>query len=181
MATTKKTQIVQDLIEKLKKAKSLVLTDYSGLSVPQQQTLRNKIKEVGGEFTVTKNTLLKLAFQNSQFPILKESRKAGISNFQLTGPTATIFAYEDEIGPIKTLVEFSQEFDLPKIKIGFFEGKTIEKEAILELAKIPSKKELEAKLVYGLNSPIINLTNILFSDLRNLALIISNLGKGGEN
>lgn len=172
MPTTKKVQIVQDLTEKLKRAKSVILTDYSDLSVPQQQKLRSKLQEAGAEFTIVKNTLLKLAFQNSQLPI---------SNLQLIGPTATLFAYEDEIAPIKALVEFAQEFELPKIKIGFFEGKTIEKEEILELAKISGKSELLAKLVYTINSPISSLVNVLSSDIRNLVWILSSLKKGGEN
>lgn len=78
MISEKKSQIVQELTEKLKRAKSLVLTDYSYLTVAQQQKLRKKIQEVGGEFRVTKNTLLKLAFKNSsiinhQLSIIKTS------------------------------------------------------------------------------------------------------------
>lgn len=168
----KKIQTVQDLTEKLKRAKSLVLVDFSGLSVPQQHRLREKIKEVGGEFTVTKNTLLKLALEN-----LKLKTK----NLKLFGPTATLFAYEDEIAPIKALVEYAREFELPKIKIGFFEGKTIEKEKIKELAEIPSKNELLAKLVASLNSPLSGLAQVLAADTRNLVLIISKIKEGGEN
>lgn len=176
MATAKKTKIVQELTEKLKKAKSLVLADYSGLSVPQQQKLRSKIKAAGGEFRVTKNTLLRLALK-SITGLPREFAEGEV----LRGPTATLFAYEDEIAPIKALVEFAQEFELPKIKIGFFEGKTIEKEEILELAKIPGKSELLAKLVYTINSPISSLVNVLSSDIRNLVWILSSLKKGGEN
>lgn len=178
MPTTKKVQIVQDLTEKLKRAKSVILTDYSDLSVPQQQKLRSKLQEAGAEFTVVKNTLLKLALQNLEF---RTKDSSGMKNLEFSGPTATLFAYEDEIAPIKALVEFAQEFELPKIKIGFFEGKTIEKEEILELAKIPGKSELLAKLVYTINSPISSLVNVLSSDIRNLVWILSSLKKGGEN
>lgn len=172
MPTAKKIQTVQDLTEKLKRAKALVLVDYSGLSVPKQHHLREKIIKTGGEFTVTKNTLLKLALEN-----LKLKTK----NLKLFGPTATLFAYEDEIAPIKALVEYAREFELPKIKIGLFEGKTMEREEIEELAAIPSKDELLAKLVLTLNSPLRGLAQVLSADTRNLVLIISSLGKGGEN
>ena len=173
MVNPKKTQVVQELTEKLKKAKSLVLTDYTGLSVPQQQKLRNQVKKAGGEFIVTKNTLLRLALDKSS---LTSNLSPLASN--LIGPTATLFAFEDEIAPIKALAEFSQEFELPKIKTGFFEGKMIEKEAILELAKIPSRKELQAQLVYTINSPINELVNVLSADMRKLILVLT---RGGEN
>ncbi len=173
MVNPKKTQIVQKLTDKLKKAKSLILTDYSGLSVPQQQELRSKVQEAGGEFRVTKNTLLKRALQpEARYQKLEAS---------LRGPTATLFAFEDEIAPIKVLVEFAEEFELPKIKIGFFEGKIIEKEVILELAKIPTKAELLSKLVYLVNSPISGLANVLTSDMRKLVLVIANAREGGED
>ena len=184
MVNQKKSQIVEELTEKLKKAKSFVLADYSGLPVSQQQELRSQIKAAGGEFTVAKNTLLKLAFQNSQFPISPgstEDPRQSRDNFQLEGPTAILFSYEDEIAAIKVLVNFSKEFELPKIKAGFFEGEIIEKEAIFALAEIPGKKELQAQLVYTINSPISRLVNVLSSDIRKLIFIISNLKRGGEN
>ena len=154
MVNQKKSQIVEELTEKLKKAKSFVLADYSGLPVSQQQELRSQIKAVGGEFTVAKNTLLKLAFK----------QQVG----EIKGPTAILFSYEDEIAAIKVLVNFSKEFELPKIKTGFFEGEIIEKEAIFALAEIPAKKELQAQLVYTINSPISGLVNALSSDIRKL-------------
>lgn len=173
MTTPKKTQIVAELKEKLQKAKALVLADYSGLSVSQQQELRKRIVEAGGEFTVTKNTLFKL--------ILKPEANYQSLKASLIGPTATLFAYEDEIAAIKALVNFTEEFERPKIKAGFFEGKTVEKEFLIELAKIPSKQELIAKLVYLVNSPIAGLTNVLSADKRKLVLILSGIKKGGEN
>lgn len=173
MVNPKKKDIVAKLQERLKKTKSLVLVDYTGLSVLQQEKLRKAVKEAGGEFTVTKNTLLKLALENSQFSKL---------NFQIAGPTAMLFAFKDEIAPIKVLVQFSEKFELPQLKIGAFEGKLMEKEAILELAKIPARTELLAKLVYLLQSPINGFVHVLSSDTRKLVFILSNLKrKGGEN
>ncbi len=184
MVNQKKSQIVEELTEKLKKAKSLVLADYSGLPVSQQQELRSQIKAAGGEFTVAKNTLLKIALrqdspgQDSPDAVRTVLEKLGE---EIKGPTAILFSYEDEIAAIKVLVNFSKEFELPKIKAGFFEGEIIEKEAIFALAEIPGKKELQAQLVYTINSPISRLVNVLSSDIRKLIFIISNLKRGGEN
>lgn len=173
MVSPKKIQTVQVLTEKLKRAKSLVLVDYSGLSAPQQHRLREKIKEAGGEFNVTKNTLLGLAIKNiTGLPRVRQLA-------DLRGPTATLFAYEDEIAPIKALIEFSKEFALPKIKIGLFEGKTMEREKIEELAEIPGKNELLAKLILTLNSPLRGLAQVLSADTRKLIFVLGR--KGGEN
>jgi large subunit ribosomal protein L10 len=176
MTTPKKTQIVEELEKKLQKAKSLVLVDYSGLSVSQQQELRKKVIEAGGEFTVTKNTLLKLAFEQSSII----NHQSSIINF-LIGPTATLFAYEDEIAAIKALVNFAEEFELPKIKAGFFEGKAVDKDFLVELAKIPSKQELITKLVYLVNSPIYGLANVLSANQRKLVVILPIIKRGGDN
>ncbi len=177
MPNQKKSQTIDKLQEKLSKAKSLVFVDYSHLSVPQQQELRNKIKETGGEFTVAKNTLFKLALKTIA-GLPREFVKAEF----LRGPTATLFSFKDEIAPIKALVEFSEEFEVPKVKMGFFEGKLIEKEEILALAKIPSRDELLAKLVYLLNSPLSGLVSVLSADMRKLVFILTHIKKeGGEN
>lgn len=176
MVDPKKVQLVQSFSEKLAKAKSLVLSDYSGLSVSQQEQLRKQIKEAGGEFTVVKNTLLKLALEKCGLPReLAESES-------LRGPTATLLAFEDEIAPIKILAQFSQEFEVPQVKAGIFEGRPISKEAILELAKIPGRQELQAQLLWTLGSPITGLAYVLEANLRSLVYILKSIKKeGGEN
>jgi len=178
MPSTKKVQLVQELTEKFKKVKSLVLTDYSGLSVPQQQTLRSKLKETGAEFVVVKNTLLKLALQAATH--LPHSLLQAVQDLQ--GPTAALFSFEDELAPIRILVEFIEEFELPKIKIGLLEGKTRGKEEILELAKIPFRKELLARLVFLLKGPVNGLFLTLSGNFRSLVFVLSQIKKeGGEN
>ena len=174
MVNPKKQAIREKLQEKLAKAKSFVLVDHTGLSVPQQEELRKRVRQTGGEFTVTKNTLMKLA--------LKEEVRYQKLEASLKGPTATLFAYEDELAAIKALVNFSEEFEIPQLKMGVFEGKILAKEALLELAKIPGREALYTQLAYLLQSPISRLAGALSSDTRKLAFILANMKKeGGEN
>jgi len=168
MPSQKNINQVASLKEKLEKAKSIVLADYKGLNVGQMTELRKKVKEAGGEFKVIKNTLLKLGFENFQFPI---------SNFQFTGPTAILFSYDDEVAPIKTLYDFFKENELPKIKIGFLDGSTgspqvMEEEKVIELAKLPSHQQLQAQLLNTLNSPIYGFTYVLKGNLASLINVL---------
>ena len=171
MPTQKKVFTVQNLSQKLKDAKTLVLADYRGLSVGQMTDLRGKVKQVGGEVEVVKNRLLKIAAKEA---------KVEIDDQILTGPTAVIWAWEDQIQPLKALDTFAKENDLPKAKFGLFEGKIISIEKIKELANLPSQDELRAKLVGALHSPTYGLVNSLNWNLKKLVYILKTKSEGGD-
>lgn len=180
MPTQKKIDIVADLTEKLTKAKSVVFTDYRGLQTPQLENLRRKVEEGGGAFGITKNTLLQLALQR-----VKYSPPLANQNSKLKGPTATLFAFTDEVAPIKALVNFAKEWELPKIKLGVLGKDFIDAEKVKELANLPGKNELFAKLAREMQVPTYNLVNVLKSNLRNLVYVIKALSeqkqsKGGD-
>lgn len=170
MAQPKKVEFVQNLAVKLKKAKSLVLADHSGLTVPQQEALRKKIKTAGGEFTVVKNSLLKLALEKAELKT---------PNLKLLGPTALMIALADELAAIKVLVQFSEEFTVPQIKAAIFENQLLTKEMVFDLAKIPSRNELIIQLASLLRFPLLRFIQDLSIDMRKLVFIFSL--KGGEN
>lgn len=173
MPSQKNVKQLQELKEKLKKAKSVFFSDYSGLSVAEINNLRNKIVEAGGDFKVAKNSLLKLAFNKN----LEELEEV------ITGPTAALFAYEDEIKPLKTLWDFKEETDKEKLelKAGFLEDKFLNKERTIKLAQLPGIKELQAKTVGMLNAPLSGLINVLNGNLRNLALVLGQIREQKSN
>ena len=169
MPTQRKIFTVQNLTEKFKQAKALVLTDYQGLKVEQINALRATVKKAGGEFEVVKNTLLHLAAaENSQFPA---------STLQLKGPTAVLWAYSDDPAPLKALDVFIRKTALPKIKIVFWEQEPISLERFRELAELPTRPELEAKLVNILNSPALGLVNALNWNIKKLLFILKEVKK----
>ena len=90
MPSEKKIQIVEQLKEKLAKAKGVVLTDYQGLSVPEVEVLRKSLQEAGAKYQIVKNTLLNLALKDS-------GHEPRAMSYELTGPTAVVLSYEDEI------------------------------------------------------------------------------------
>lgn len=169
MVPQRKIFTVQNLAEKLKQAKAFVLADYSGLDVGQINELRREIKKVGGEFEVVKNTLLRLAAKNGEWRM---------ENEELSGPTAVLWLYTEDISPLKAFSNFIQKTELPKIKLGFWQGEPISPERIKELASLPGLAELQAKLLGVLKSPTFGLINVLGGNLRKLAYILKS--RGGE-
>lgn len=169
MPTSKKIFTVQNLTQKLKDTKALFLADYRGLSVSQMAELRTQVKKAGGELEVVKNRLLGRAAKEA---------KVAIADKALTGPTAALWAWEDELGPLKALDDFAKRTGLPKIKFGLFEEKAISLERINELASLPTMNELKAKLVRTLQSPTVKLTNALNWNIQKLVYILK--AKGGD-
>ena len=160
---------VTDLTEKLKAAKSAALVDYQGLSAEQISELRNKIKAAGGIMQVAKNTL-----------IVRALIQLGIKLDQpLVGPTALIFANEDETAPLKLIEKTAKEFEKPEFKLGIYQGKLLSKESIQQLANLPSRETLLAQLVGGLTNPLSRLVYSLKQNQTKLVLILKQISEKG--
>lgn len=159
MPSEKKIQIVENLKEKLAKARGVVLTDYQGLSVPEVEGLRRGLQEVKADYQIVKNTLLKLALdKSSKFP--PERRAGAVQGSKFVGPTAIILSYEDEIKPLKALYNFAKEHEALQVKGGFFEGFWLVGEKLKEIASLPSREILLAKVIGMIQSPISRLVSV---------------------
>ena len=160
-----KEQNILELKEKLANAKSVVFADYRGLNMQQLSDLRNKLREVGGTLTITKNTLLKIALPESDFE----------------GPTATLIATDDEISPIKLLVKALKDAGIGKIKAGFLGTDLLDEAKINQLAALPGKDELRGKVVGVLVAPLHGLVGVLQGNIRNLVYAVDQIRiqKGG--
>lgn len=163
-----KVENVEILSEKVARAKSIAFVDYHGLTVNQISQLRNRIKEVGGEMTVAKNTLVKRA-------LLKN--RLSVKNNQLTGPTATVFSYEDEVAPIKALAQNAKSSGLPKFKFGFFGSSILDVSGLENLAQIPPKEILHGNIVGVLAAPIKGIVNVLHANIRNFVIVLDQIAK----
>ncbi len=166
-----KEEQVKVLSEKLSKAKSLVFTDYRGLTMKQLSDLRDKLIEQDAEFTVVKNTLLKLSLPDT-YHLPQEG---------FDGPTALLLSYDDEISPIKTLAKAVKDASIGRIKMGFLGTDLLDEQTILKLSLLPSKDELRAKAVGILVAPLQGIVSVLQGNLRNLVYALSEIqkSKGG--
>lgn len=159
MPSVKNINSVKELSVKLDKAKAIYFTDYLGLDVVSVTKLRKNFVEKDVEFTVAKNTLIKLA--------AKEVGISGIDEF-LEGPTAIAFGYDDPTSPARVIKEFLKDFDKPSVKGMIFDGEIFTSDQFDKIANLPSKEQLLSKLVGMLNSPMSKLSSVLNSSVSGL-------------
>jgi len=150
---------VSELAEKLKKAKSIFFTEFSGLNVEAMTSLRKRFREASVEFRVVKNSLARLA-----------AAKAGLETLvdHFNGPTALAIGEQDPVLPAKILTEFIKETDLSQIKAALFEEAILDGKEAQRIATLPSREILLSQLVCGLWMSLYNLAYVLKAPLRKL-------------
>ncbi|HEY4694984.1 MAG TPA: 50S ribosomal protein L10 [Candidatus Nanoarchaeia archaeon] len=162
----KKEQTVAQLREKLSRAKTVVLADQSGLSVSKIGELKKKLKGVDAEILVAKNTLLKIAAREAGYEVPDET---------LVGPTAALFAYDDEVAPLRELSTFAKENEKPSVKVGFLGKTLLSVERIAQLGRLPSKEVLHRRVVGSLYSPLYGVVSVLNANLKNLVYALDQI------
>lgn len=161
---------VEDLSEKLKSSKSAALVDYQGLTAKQIAELRRKVRESGGAIQVIKNTL-----------ISRGLAKIGIKlNKKLTGPTAIVFANEDEISTLKIVADTAKELEKPEFKLGVYQSKKLSLEELNKFVALPGREALLAQFVGGLSSPLSRLAYGLKFNQMKLALVLKAIAENKE-
>lgn len=163
MKRSEKPFVVEDLAARIKDAKSVAVIDYQGLATKQLNELRKKIKGAEGVFVVAKNTLLKLAFKSADY---------SLPTTDLTGPTAVVFANEDEIAPLQIIGKQASDSGLPKFKFGIFGGDFLDSEKLLSLSKLPGRQVLLGQLVGIIATPAYSLVGTLNGNLQKLIYIL---------
>lgn len=143
---------VEELAEKFKKAKMIILTEYRGISVLDDTKLRATLREAGCEYMVVKNSTITYA--------LKDAKIEGFDT-TLEGPTAVIVGYDDYVAPAKAINDYAKNNDFYKIKLGAMDGKVIDVAEVKKLANLPSKDTLYAMLASALLGNIRNLAVVL--------------------
>jgi large subunit ribosomal protein L10 len=165
MATQKKIDQVQELTDKVGKAKSIVIADYKGLKAKQLEELRKNLKKTDAELIVTKNTLMKRAMGDNA----KELNEA------LTQETAAVFSYKDEVAGVKELFKFFKTANLGKAKGGFLAGKTLTAKEVETLSTLPSKEVLLSRLVGQLMAPVSGLHHALSWNINKLVWALNSV------
>ncbi|MCI8471448.1 MAG: 50S ribosomal protein L10 [Clostridia bacterium] len=136
-----KKEEVSKLAEQMKEAKLILLTDYRGINVTDDTTLRRDLRGIGAKCNVIKNNITKRALAECGIEGLEE---------KLEGPTAVIMSSEDYLEPSKIIYKFSKDNDYYKIKGGVIDGKVMTAEEIITLAKLPSRETLLSMLAGAL-------------------------------
>lgn len=143
MKRTQKEQLVTELREKIKGAKALYYTDFTGLNVKRMTNLRRRLRKEGVEYVVIKNTLA-----------LRAVNESGLTGQRLKGPTGVVIA-KDPVAAAKLLSEFAKENDQkPSVKGGLLDGMQIDEAQVKRLADMPSREQMLAQLGGALQAPL---------------------------
>ncbi len=151
-AYEQKQVVIDEIKEKFEKAQGAVVIDYMGITVEEADAMRRKLREANVDYTVYKNTLAKRAIQGTDFEPLAEV---------LEGPSAFAFSYEDATAPARVLNDAIKEFKKMEFKGGFVEGEYYDKDAIVQVASIPSRDVLISKFMGSIQSPIANFARVV--------------------
>ena len=162
---------VQEITEKIKAAKSVVLVDYNKLTVAEVSALRNKCKQSGCEYKVYKNTLVRKALND-----------LGYKDFDadLNGPTAVAFG-SDETNAAKVMVAAAKDLDQKiVVKSALVDNGYVDKAGVKALSAIPAREELVAKMLGSLQSPATNLAGVLNNVIAGLARVLNGIAQAKQ-
>jgi len=162
MVKQSKVYQVEEIKTQLQASKSAALVDYQGLNANQITTLRNEITENGGTMEVIKNTLIQRAFESLGINLPEK----------LTGPTALICCEQDEITPLKSVEKSRQANQKPEFKYGVYQSKLLSLDELKILLALPSKDQLFANLLAGLQNPLSRLIQSLKFNQTKLVLTL---------
>ena len=171
MPTQEKMTAVEDLKSRLDGVKTVVLTEYRGLTVQQLGELRKQLRAVSAQYKVVKNRLARLAIASSAFEGL---------GAHLKGPTAVIFSKEDPVAVAKALHTFARAHQALAIKAGYVEGQMLPPAELKALADLPSREALRAQLVGAIQGGLSMLVGLLTAPHRDLAYILQQRGAASD-
>ena len=168
MPTQAKVDAVAELRSRLAGVKTVVLTEYRGLTVQQLSDLRKQLRAVSAEYKVIKNRLARLAIKSSRLEAL---------GGHLKGPTGVVFSKEDPVALAKALHTFAKANQALAIKAGFVEGQMLPPAQLRALADLPSREQLRAQLIGAIQGILAQLVGVLTAPQRELVYILQQRGK----
>jgi large subunit ribosomal protein L10 len=168
MPTQEKVETVEEFKSSLDGVRTVLVTEYRGLTVQQLSDLRKQLRSVSAQYKVVKNRLAKLAMTDSGLAKLGP---------HLKGPTGMVISKEDPVSVAKALHTFARTNQALAIKAGFVEGEVLPAAELKALSELPSKEAIRAQLVGLIQGPLAQLVGLLQAAPRELAYVLSERGK----
>lgn len=166
ISKARKDELVAQYGDLLNRSEAVFVTEYKGMTVKQVEELRGKIREKGGAFHITKNTLFRVALEQANKPIPTEL---------LQGQTAVSFALDDAPALAKMLLEMSDdEESLFELRGGMLDTSIMNADQVKALSKMPSKQELQIKLLSMMLQPAQQLVTVMNAPAQDLVNVMNN-------
>ena len=172
MQKKEKVSVVESLKDKLGKAESVLLADFTGVNVKDVNSLRNSFREAEVEYLVAKNTLVKRAVADTPWEELGPF---------LQGPTALVISADQGVNAAKIISKFREDHEHFKPKAGMMSEQVIDASTIEQMAKLPTRDELIAKMMGSLNRPITGLVYVLNDTVSRAVRVLSQVAEAKEN
>lgn len=162
-----KEELIAQYSEGLAAAPHAFVLNFQGIKVPQVTALREKIRQSGGHYAVVKNTLALRAVDGQALESLKE---------HFVGPTAVVFG-DDPVALAKVLTDFAKDVPAIQFKAALVDRRLVAAGQIKEIAQLPSREELLAKLLFLLQSPITRFVRVLAAVPQQLVIVLDQISK----
>lgn len=171
MVRSDKIELVERVAEKVKQSQSVILANFQGMTVAELETLRIQLREQSIEMRVIKNRLVRRALSEAGCDSVDEA---------LVGNTAVTFGIADPVAPAKILTDYAKKNDKFVIKGGLLEGKRLDPAGVKNLAGMPGRKELLARMAGDLKQPAVKMAMVFQAGLLKVAYAMNALAKKKE-
>jgi large subunit ribosomal protein L10 len=168
VSRAEKEQELQDLSAVFQATETAIVVDYRGLNVPQVTELRRQLRSARASYRVVKNTLAKRAVAGTPFEAFTK---------QFVGPTALIYTGQDPVAVAKTITTFIKATPTLSVKAAVVQGRAVAPKQVDELASLPGREDLLAKLLFVMQAPMQQLVGVLAAAPRDFVTVLANYEK----